>query len=72
MNFWEADQLGYRETTAHPILIIGLYGICAGVAWKLPICWYWKIAAFVAMSFTIALARVLFGVITGLIQLSDD
>jgi hypothetical protein len=34
--------------------------------------WYWKIAAFVAMNFTIGLARILFGVITGHIQLSDN
>jgi hypothetical protein len=72
MKFWEADQLGYREATTRPILIFGLYGICAGVAWKLTIRWYWKIAAFLAMSFTIALARILFGVITGSVQLNDD
>jgi hypothetical protein len=72
MNSREANELGYKESKAHPILIFGLYGICAGVAWNLPIFWYWKIAAFLAMNFTIALARISYGVITGQIQLSDD
>ena len=72
MNSREANELGYREAKAHPILIFGLYGICAGVAWSLPIFWYWKIAVFLAMNFTIALARILFGMMTGHIQLSDD
>jgi hypothetical protein len=31
MNVREANELGYREAKAHPILIFGLYGICAGV-----------------------------------------
>ena len=72
MNSKEADELGYREAKAHPILIFGLYGICAGVAWNLPIFWYWKIAAFLAMNFIIALVRMSFGMITGRIQLLDD
>ena len=72
MNVREANELGHREAKAHPILIYGLYGICAVVAWNLPISWYWKIAAFLAMYFTIGLARILFGVITGHIQLSDN
>ena len=72
MNTGEAEELGYKEAKAHPVLIFGLYGICAGVAWNLPISWYWRIAAFLAMIFGIALARFRLGVITGRIQLSDD
>ena len=72
MNSKEADELGYREAKANPILIFGLYGNCACVAWNLPIFWYWRIAVFLAMNFTIALARILFGMMTGHIQLSDD
>ena len=53
-------------------VIFGLYGFCAGVAWNLPISWHWRIAAFLAMIFGIALARFRLGVITGRIQLSDD
>jgi hypothetical protein len=72
MNAKEANELGYREAKAHPILMYGLWGICAFVALNLPIFWYWKIAAFLAMNFAIALARILFGVMTGHIQLSDE
>jgi hypothetical protein len=45
-------------------------GLCAGVAGNLPISsWYWRIAAFLAMIFGIALTRISFGAITGRIQL---
>jgi len=36
MSAREASELGCREAKAHPILIFGLYGICAGVALNLP------------------------------------
>lgn len=72
MNTREAEELGYREAKAHPVLIFELYGICAGVAWNLPISWYCRIAAYLAMNFGVALARISFGMITGRIQLSDD
>ena len=72
MNARKANELGYREAKAHPLLMYGLWGTCAFVALNLPIFWYWKIAAFLAMNFAIALARILFGVMTGHIQLSDE
>jgi len=51
MNTREAEESYYREAKAHPVLIFGLYGICAGVAWNLPISLYWRIAAYLAMNF---------------------
>jgi len=72
MNTREAEESYYREAKAHPVLIFGLYGICAGVAWNFPITLYWRIAAYLAMNFGVALARISFGMITGRIQLSDD
>jgi hypothetical protein len=72
MNTREAKESYYRKAKAHPVLIFGLYGICAGVAWNLPITLYRRIAAYLAMNFGVALARISFGMITGRIQLSDD
>jgi hypothetical protein len=72
MNSKEAQELGFREAKAHPILIFGLYGIAAIIAFNLPIAWYWRIATFFVLMLAVGFARTLLGVISGKIQLDGD
>jgi hypothetical protein len=43
------DAQGYEDAEKHPLLSGILWGICIVIAFNLPVAWYWRIAAFLAM-----------------------